>query len=253
MGRGPLCGLGMAPRAKLALDRARRIAKAGHRTRFDSTDLLLGLLEIDDGMAVRLLRGLGVDPAAVRARLPVRAADRPQRRWAPPLGEPGPGQSIGIRRAVSASGGQSERLLHAAGEQPSPQPHRIQPAQAGHPPGQPGRVGVEPLLAVEQVLQRVVRRVTDVGLGVDDQPRLPLGGQHIARVQIGGQQHLPVGAGRHGPEQRDARPGQAWVDQPGAAVEPDGELVGPGSHIAFSGRNRTTAPARTTAGAAGRR
>lgn len=74
LARGPLCGLGMAPRAKLALDRARRTAKAGHRPRFDSADLLLGLLEIDDGMAVRLLRDLGVNPADIRARLRARAA-----------------------------------------------------------------------------------------------------------------------------------------------------------------------------------
>jgi ATP-dependent Clp protease ATP-binding subunit ClpA len=72
--RGPLCGLGIAPRAKRALERARRRAKAAHRTRFDGADLLFGLLEIDDGMAVRLLRDLGVDPAAVSARLHPRAA-----------------------------------------------------------------------------------------------------------------------------------------------------------------------------------
>jgi hypothetical protein len=35
---------------------------ATHRGRFDSTDLLLAPLEIEEGMAVRLLRGLGVDP-----------------------------------------------------------------------------------------------------------------------------------------------------------------------------------------------
>jgi hypothetical protein len=74
LARGPLCGTGVAPRAKRALERARLSAKAAHRSRFDSTDLLRGLLEIDDGMAVRLLRHLGVDPDTVRARLPVRAA-----------------------------------------------------------------------------------------------------------------------------------------------------------------------------------
>jgi hypothetical protein len=71
---GPLCGTGVAPRAKQALEWARQSAKAVHRSRFDSTDLLLGLLAIDDGMAVRLLLHLGVDPDAVRARLPARAA-----------------------------------------------------------------------------------------------------------------------------------------------------------------------------------
>ena len=67
-------GLGIAPRAKRAPERARRTAQAAHRTRFDSPDLLLGLLDIEDGVAVRLLRDLGVDPAAVRARLHPQAA-----------------------------------------------------------------------------------------------------------------------------------------------------------------------------------
>jgi ATP-dependent Clp protease ATP-binding subunit ClpA len=66
---GPLCGLGVAPRAKRALERARRAAKAAGRSAMSTSDLLLGLLAIEDGMAVRLLRGLGVDPADVRARL----------------------------------------------------------------------------------------------------------------------------------------------------------------------------------------
>ena len=65
----------------------------------------------------------------------------------------------------------------------------VQPEQAGHPPGQSGRVGLQPLRAVEQVLQRVVRGVADVRLRVDEQPRPRSRGQHVARVQVGGQQH----------------------------------------------------------------
>jgi ATP-dependent Clp protease ATP-binding subunit ClpA len=74
LARGPLCGLGIAPRAKRALALARRTATGDHRARFGSSDLLLGVLAIVDGMAVRLLHDLGVDPAAVRARLPARVA-----------------------------------------------------------------------------------------------------------------------------------------------------------------------------------
>lgn len=74
LARGPLCGIGMAPRAKLALDHARRAAKAARRPGMNSTDLLLGVLEIEDGMAARLLRRLDVDPTAVRAALQSRAA-----------------------------------------------------------------------------------------------------------------------------------------------------------------------------------
>jgi ATP-dependent Clp protease ATP-binding subunit ClpA len=71
---GPLCGLGVAPRAKRALEQARRTAKAAGRSAMSTSDLLLGLLAVEDGMAVRLLHHMGVDPAAVLARLQQRAA-----------------------------------------------------------------------------------------------------------------------------------------------------------------------------------
>ncbi|MGZ4639278.1 MAG: Clp protease N-terminal domain-containing protein [Actinomycetes bacterium] len=74
LARGPLCGFAMAPRAKLALERARLTAKTGHRSQATSTDLLIGLLDVPDGMAVRLLRGLGIDPDALRTQLRPRAA-----------------------------------------------------------------------------------------------------------------------------------------------------------------------------------
>jgi ATP-dependent Clp protease ATP-binding subunit ClpA len=68
LARGPLCGLGVAPRAKQALEQARRTAKVAQRARFDSSDLLNGLLAVQDGMAVRVLRQLGVDLVALRDR-----------------------------------------------------------------------------------------------------------------------------------------------------------------------------------------
>ncbi|MBD0292954.1 MAG: hypothetical protein ICV70_05210 [Jiangellaceae bacterium] len=74
LARGPLCGFAMAPRAKLALDRAHRAAKAEHRPRANTTDLLSGLLQVEDGLAVRLLQTLGVDLDALRAQLRLRAA-----------------------------------------------------------------------------------------------------------------------------------------------------------------------------------
>ena len=62
LARGPLCGFALAPRAKQALELARRTAKADHRPIASTTDLLAGLLAVEDGMAVRLLRELDVDP-----------------------------------------------------------------------------------------------------------------------------------------------------------------------------------------------
>jgi ATP-dependent Clp protease ATP-binding subunit ClpA len=74
LARGPLCGFSMMPRAKQALDRARRAAKTQRRSQVTNSDLLIGLLEVEDGMALRLLRGLGVDPEVLRAQLRPRAA-----------------------------------------------------------------------------------------------------------------------------------------------------------------------------------
>jgi ATP-dependent Clp protease ATP-binding subunit ClpA len=71
--RGPLCGVTM-PRLKKALEAARRAARTEHRLQATSTDLLLGLLAVADGMAVRLLRCMDVDPAELRTQLSPRAA-----------------------------------------------------------------------------------------------------------------------------------------------------------------------------------
>jgi hypothetical protein len=46
------------------------------------------------------------------------------------------------------------------------------------------------------VLQRVVARIADVRLWIDDQPRLAPSRQDVLRVEVGGQQDLPIGAPR---------------------------------------------------------
>jgi len=71
---GPLCGLALAPRAKQALKLARRAAKSSHRSLVSTSDLLTGLLAIEDGMAVQILRAFDVDPAGLRDQLQPRAA-----------------------------------------------------------------------------------------------------------------------------------------------------------------------------------
>jgi ATP-dependent Clp protease ATP-binding subunit ClpA len=73
LARGPLCGMALAPRAKQALEHARRAAKTEHRQVASTSDLLGGLLAFDDGMAVRLLRKLDVDLVALRHQLRPRA------------------------------------------------------------------------------------------------------------------------------------------------------------------------------------
>ncbi len=81
----------------------------------------------------------------------------------------------------------------------------------------PAVVGGQPAVAVEHVLQQVVGGVTDIGLGVDYQPRFPLRGENVVTVQVGGKQHLAVRGVRQFPEQRDPGPGQAWVDAVGGS------------------------------------
>jgi ATP-dependent Clp protease ATP-binding subunit ClpA len=75
LARGPLCGMALAPRAKQALEHARRAAKTDHRPRVATRDLLDGLLGVEDGMAARLLRQFDIDPGALRDRLRPRAAN----------------------------------------------------------------------------------------------------------------------------------------------------------------------------------
>jgi len=55
-------------------------------------------------------------------------------------------------------------------------------------------------VTVEQVLESIIGGVADVGLGVDEQPRLPLGGKDVAGMQVGAQQHLVLRVERQLPE-----------------------------------------------------
>jgi hypothetical protein len=122
------------------------------------------------------------------------------------VGQSDAASHIGQRRLAG-------RLQHAAGEQPAAQPYWVYLEQPGHPVGQSGGVGVQPLGAVEQMLHRVVGRVTDVRLRVDDQPGLPLRGQHVASMQVGDQQHRQVGFGRQRAEQGHPGARQPRVDE----------------------------------------
>jgi len=52
------------------------------------------------------------------------------------------------------------------------------------------RSGEDSIVAIEEVLRRVVGAIADEGFGVDHEPRLPLGPQHIARVTSRSEQHV---------------------------------------------------------------
>lgn len=64
---GPLCGQRVMPRLKLALAEARKRADARRSTQVTPSELLAGLLSVEDSMAVRLLLAAGVDVAALRS------------------------------------------------------------------------------------------------------------------------------------------------------------------------------------------
>ena len=96
-------------------------------------------------------------------------------------------------------------LDHAAGLTARPEPlgstSQRPDIRSARPAGPPEAAG-----AVEQVLQRVVRRVAEVRLGVDTS-QAPAGRQHVARVQVGEQQHLVLGGARQ--LRQSSRPARA--------------------------------------------
>jgi hypothetical protein len=87
------------------------------------------------------------------------------------------------------------------GRTPEQDPVEIEVEQARHPGGE--GLGVCPFdeHPVEDVLGHVVGGVCDVGLGVDGEPRLALGGQDIAGVEIGMQEQGIAAAARQRAEQ----------------------------------------------------
>jgi hypothetical protein len=124
------------------------------------------------------------------------------------------------RRAVDG-------LDDTAGEQPQHESAGIEFEQGSHTSGQAMGISVKPKIAVEQVLQGVVGGVADMGHGVDNEPRLPLGGKNIAGVQITAEQHPAIAAGGQLPEQCDSLSGQARVYTAHASCCIRIELVGP--------------------------
>src|SRR5215472_14855120 len=100
-------------------------------------------------------------------------------------------ESTKFRREPSGDVAHERRadgLLHTAGEQPLPDPAAVQPGQVRHPQGERGRVGGQPVLTVEHVLEHVVRGVADIWLGVDDQPRCSYRSENVVTVQVRAQQ-----------------------------------------------------------------
>ncbi|MFN0028153.1 MAG: Clp protease N-terminal domain-containing protein [Acidimicrobiales bacterium] len=90
-GRAPL---GVQPpltsTAALALERARWHARQQSRTRAADVDLLLAVVQLADSTAATVLRGVGVEPAAVEAQLSRTANTLPQDPVADPSPEPSP-------------------------------------------------------------------------------------------------------------------------------------------------------------------
>jgi ATP-dependent Clp protease ATP-binding subunit ClpA len=116
--------LQFSDRAKRALDRAGRLSLRDHEEHVDTDHVLLSLLDVE-GTAGQVLRGLGVDPAAVRVTLGSTAdkvRSRPGTDDTPLSGRPSPrcggcGSSLtGLAHRVVISRGeayQSQRFVVA--------------------------------------------------------------------------------------------------------------------------------------------
>jgi hypothetical protein len=115
------------------------------------------------------------------------------RGWSPPLADPA-----------------SRRLLYTSGEEPLLEALLVEVEERGHPLGEADGVR-EAIREVEHVLQRVIGRVANVGLRIDDQPGLAPGSQDVLWVQVGTQQRGVLGVARQTPEQLDAGPGESRV------------------------------------------
>ncbi len=135
------------------------------------------------------------------------------------------GQLRGSLVAVLVPGFQ--RFRNGPGEQPGVDAFRIDVEEAGESADRLRGSCGHAVQAVEQVLGRVVGGIADERLGVDGQPRLPLRSQHVAGMQVGEQQNLPVGRARQLVEQSGRRPDQALVDAVGEAIREPGEARPP--------------------------
>ena len=89
--------------------------------------------------------------------------------------------------------------MDASGEQPREHAVSVEAREISHSSGQAVWVIVEAFVAVQQVLEHVVVGVTEVRFGVDHEPRFAFGGEHVAGVKVGAQQHVPIGGGGQGP------------------------------------------------------
>jgi hypothetical protein len=104
------------------------------------------------------------------------------------------------------------RLLDTASEQPRREPFALEVEQVGHATYEPERITSQASRGIEHVLERIVRGVPDVRLGIDRQPWLARGTQHVAGVQVGAEQHFGRRGSWQGAEQLDAFPHETGVE-----------------------------------------
>ena len=82
------------------------------------------------------------------------------------------------------------RCRGSAGERPQAKAFVVHAEEVRKAADGPVRIGAQPRIAVQQVLGRVVCRIADKRLRVDDEPRLAPRTKDVACVQIGRQQHV---------------------------------------------------------------
>ena len=99
--------------------------------------------------------------------------------------------------------GPVRRCLDGPGKEPEQDPVEIEIEQARHPGGEGTGVGPLEEYPVEDVLGHVIGGLSHVGLWIDGEPRLALGGEDIAGVEIGMKEQGIAAASRQLAEQPD--------------------------------------------------
>ncbi len=97
-----------------------------------------------------------------------------------------------------------------AREEPGVHTLRLHVYQLGKPGNGPIRVVTQPGRTIQKMLGGIEGAITHKRLGIDGEPRLSRGSEHVAGMEVGGEQGIVAA----GPPQLDQALG-AGVDEPG--------------------------------------
>src|SRR5439155_9463659 len=103
------------------------------------------------------------------------------------------------------------RLRRRAGKEPKAHALCVDLQQVGEARDRRGGPALEALVAIEEMLCRVVRRIADERLRIDHEPRLTLRGEDVSGMEVGCEEDRSIGRVRKLVEERESLPDEAWV------------------------------------------